>query len=240
MPKYYCRLELKEVPLPLLGDYLIESSFDSDLIRSRIKSNKIEETDIEKRDIEAIVKQKRDVNRFRAINVEVACGLGDFLLDVASKHPDELFLGIDYALPVVQRAIVKAGETKAANVLFFYGRVEDFFRQFHPCPFIDLMMVNYPDPWPKDRHVKRRILQEKNVRLWTPFLKIGAKLIGVTDVENLHAYHLQELSSIKELENIHLNERQEPHPFYKSSSSFEKKASREGRFPKYFAFQKKF
>jgi tRNA (guanine-N7-)-methyltransferase len=90
---------------------------------------------------------------------EVGCGHGHFLTAYAQAHPDQLCLGIDLIADRVQRACRKRDRAKLPNLHFVQAEARLFLETLPPNVDFREIFVLFPDPWPKLRHNKHRILQ---------------------------------------------------------------------------------
>lgn len=90
---------------------------------------------------------------------EVGCGHGHFLTAYASAHPDRTCIGIDLASDRIGRAIKKRDRAKLANLHFLQAEARLFLETLPAGPRIGTVFVLFPDPWPKLRHNKHRIIQ---------------------------------------------------------------------------------
>jgi tRNA (guanine-N7-)-methyltransferase len=91
--------------------------------------------------------------------LEIGCGNGHFLTAYASAHPDQLCVGIDLKLQRIGKGLRKCQQAALSNLHFLRGDVNNF---LHELPadarLIDIYLM-FPDPWPKKRHHKNRLLQ---------------------------------------------------------------------------------
>ena len=126
---------------------------------------------------------------FEHHKLELCCGTGDFLIHYAKKEPTTAFIGVDYALPCVERAILSAANENILNVLFYHGSCEDFLQEDFRGALFDELMINFPDPWPKKRHYKRRVVNWRSINLFHQALADDGLLITATDVISLHRWH---------------------------------------------------
>ena len=161
MSPIQCRLNSLNLPKEKLDRWGLFSIHNSDEINFKIYK--------EDKSIKDVIPKKKYclkdefVQRFghffEKTYVEIACGTGDFICAMAEKNPVVNFIGVDYALPVIERAVIKAEEKHLNNLLFYIGRAEDFFAYDMTNEMFDFVMVNFPDPWLKKKHHKRRIVQ---------------------------------------------------------------------------------
>ncbi len=181
---------------------------------------------------------KRQLELKQTINVELCCGTGDFLVNCALLKPNETFIGVDYARPVIERAARLAAEQQLKNILFYSGRIEDFFGwDFKDRKFAGIFL-NFPDPWPKKKHHKRRILQAVLAQSIADHLLENSFFISATDVLELHQSHLEALSPVKALASMSLQESEKPSEFYEKVSTYEKKGRLASRGVYYTKHQK--
>ena len=113
--------------------------------------------------------------------IECCCGKGEFLVEEALKYPDKHFLGIDYAYPVVQRAVKRAHEHGLDNIRFLHATMEKAFSLIPRLGQLERIYINFSDPWPKKRHWKRRVIQQKTLHLIHNVMEEETVLYIVTD-----------------------------------------------------------
>jgi tRNA (guanine-N7-)-methyltransferase len=91
--------------------------------------------------------------------LEVGCGHGHFLTAYAEAHPAKLFLGLDIIAERIERATRKKNRARLANLHFFHASAEDFLATVPENARLSAVFVLFPDPWPKRRHHKNRLMQ---------------------------------------------------------------------------------
>lgn len=90
---------------------------------------------------------------------ELGCGHGHFLTAYAQAHPHQLCVGIDIVSERIERALRKRDRAKLSNLFFVHAEARLFLDTLpHTSAFSELFIL-FPDPWPKSRHHKHRILQ---------------------------------------------------------------------------------
>ena len=102
---------------------------------------------------------------------EIGCGHGHFLTAYASKHPTELCIGVDITLDRIERGIRKRNRAKLPNLHFIHADANVFLESLAPSAAFSAIYILFPDPWPKRRHHKNRIMQ-------SDFLTAVAKRAG--------------------------------------------------------------
>lgn len=114
---------------------------------------------------------------------EVGCGHGHFLTAYAAAHPDRLCLGIDLIGERIERANRKRERARLPNVHFVQAEARLFLEVLPPDVRIGTVFVLFPDPWPKLRHKKHRILQPDFLQAVARKADPGCRLLFRTDFQ---------------------------------------------------------
>jgi tRNA (guanine-N7-)-methyltransferase len=126
--------------------------------------------------------------------VEVGTGKGQFLTGMGQQHPNINFIGIEKYDSVLISAMERVRDTEQPNVKFLNEDVEnllDFFEEGE----IDRLFINFTDPWPKNRHAKRRLTHENFLSLYKHVLKPEGEIHFKTDNQGLFEYSLHSMST---------------------------------------------
>lgn len=126
------------------------------------------------------------------IHIEVGMGKGRFLMDLAALHPDINYIGIERYTSVLLRAVQKIEETPLPNVHFLCidaATLPDIFAKNE----VDLIYLNFSDPWPKDRHAKRRLTSHEFLARYEQFLSPDGRIEFKTDNQELFTFSLEEI-----------------------------------------------
>lgn len=126
------------------------------------------------------------------IHIEVGMGKGRFLMDLASQNPDINFIGIEKYSSVLIRAIEKRQEVELSNLYFIRMDAENINDVFAEGE-VDRIYLNFSDPWPKDRHAKRRLTSHQFLERYDQFLKRDGVVIFKTDNKDLFDFSLEEV-----------------------------------------------
>jgi tRNA (guanine-N7-)-methyltransferase len=133
--------------------------------------------------------------------LEIGFGMGETTAAIAQQHPDKDYLGVDVHAPGVGSLLARIAALHLANVrVIQHDAVEVVERMIAPAA-LEGVHIFFPDPWPKKRHHKRRLLQGLFVSLLASRMKSGAVLHTCTDWEDYAAQMLQVLSAEPALEN---------------------------------------
>jgi tRNA (guanine-N7-)-methyltransferase len=91
--------------------------------------------------------------------VEIGFGRGEFLLDLAGKSPETAFVGVEVSFKRCLRMARRLAQTSLRNVRLLEGRGQVVLEHACPPASVSALWVNFSDPWPKDRHAHRRLVQ---------------------------------------------------------------------------------
>jgi tRNA (guanine-N7-)-methyltransferase len=112
--------------------------------------------------------------------LEAGFGAGEHLAAQAARRPDALFLGAEPFVNGIAACLTHLDSAQLANVRLHHGDVRDVARRL-PDASVDRIYVLFPDPWPKTRHKKRRLIQAEFVAEAARIMKPGARLRFATD-----------------------------------------------------------
>lgn len=126
------------------------------------------------------------------LHVEIGMGKGRFLMDMARLHPEISYIGIEKYSSVLLRAIQKMQEDPLPNVKFIRMDAEEIEAVFGKGE-VDRIYLNFSDPWPKDRHAKRRLESRQFLKRYDRILKKDGQIEFKTDNRELFAFALEEL-----------------------------------------------
>ncbi|MCQ2519392.1 MAG: tRNA (guanosine(46)-N7)-methyltransferase TrmB [Lachnospiraceae bacterium] len=128
------------------------------------------------------------------LHIEIGMGKGRFMMDMAKAHPDVNYIGIERYSSVLLRAIQKmdALEEKPSNVKFICMDAKNITEVFGKEE-VDRIYLNFSDPWPKDRHAKRRLPSREFLKRYDVILKKEGTLEFKTDNRGLFDFAVEEL-----------------------------------------------
>jgi len=161
-------------------------------------------------------------------SVEIGFGNGENLAALAAAHPQRNYLGIEVHRPGVGRLLLTLEERGLGHVrLICHDAVEVLQRQIPPDS-LDEVLILFPDPWPKKRHHKRRLVQAPFVELVAQRLRSGGVVRFATDWQPYAQSALEVLSASPLLYNLSADGKFIPRPAERQPTRFEKRGERLG------------
>lgn len=127
------------------------------------------------------------------IRIEVGMGKGKFIYELAKQNPHVNYIGIEKYSSVLLRALQKMESEPLSNLCFIRMDAEGIAEVFGKEE-IDRIYLNFSDPWPKDRHAKRRLPSREFLKRYDSFLKKDGVLEFKTDNRDLFNFALEELN----------------------------------------------
>ena len=128
----------------------------------------------------------------KPIHIEIGMGKGKFIHEMAKLHPEINYIGIEKYSSVLLRALQKMEAEPLDNLLFIRMDAENIAEVFAEDE-VDRIYLNFSDPWPKDRHAKRRLPSKEYLARYNQFLKKDGVLEFKTDNRGLFDFALEEL-----------------------------------------------
>lgn len=125
------------------------------------------------------------------IHIEIGMGKGRFIHTMAKSHPKINYVGIEKYSSVLLRAIQKMEREQLPNLKFLRMDAENITTVFAPGE-VDKIYLNFSDPWPKDRHAKRRLPSREFLARYNMILKAEGRLEFKTDNRELFDFAVEE------------------------------------------------
>lgn len=127
------------------------------------------------------------------IHIEIGMGKGRFLMDLAAANPDINYIGIEKYSTVLLRAVQKMEAQELPNLRLVRMEAEEICEVFDRGE-VARIYLNFSDPWPKDRHAKRRLPSRQFLARYDEILAAGGRIEFKTDNEALFDFALEELA----------------------------------------------
>jgi len=118
-----------------------------------------------------------------SLQLEVGFGNGKFLIEMAACEPDSNFVGMDFYHKGIRKVITRINKLQMKNTRIVYGDAREKISLLFEDESLDKIYINFPDPWPKKRHYKRRLIKPPFVDLVTRKLVSGGEVHLATDNE---------------------------------------------------------
>jgi tRNA (guanine-N7-)-methyltransferase len=133
--------------------------------------------------------------------LEIGFGMGETTAGIAREHPENDYLGIEVHTPGVGSLLKRLADLGLTNVRVIQHDAVEVLRDMIAPEALDAVHIFFPDPWPKKRHHKRRMIQPPFVALLVSRMKAGAYLHLATDWEDYARQMLDVLAAEPALEN---------------------------------------
>ena len=126
-----------------------------------------------------------------SVHLEIGCGSGHYLIELALANPLDSFIGFELRYKRLVLAAKKMEQQNIHNILLMRERGE-FIDEYLPHNSIDCVHINFPDPWPKKAHRKHRLLSADFLTKMHPYFRSSGELRFKTD-------HLEYFESVTEI-----------------------------------------
>ena len=124
----------------------------------------------------------------RPIHLDIGCARGKFLLDMAQQYPETNFLGIEIRKPLVEYANQAKNELNLTNLHYLFGNINSSAKSLLsslPQNCLKTISVQFPDPWFKKKHHKRRVIQPELVEILVDYLAENGRVFLQSDIEEV-------------------------------------------------------
>jgi tRNA (guanine-N7-)-methyltransferase len=160
--------------------------------------------------------------------LEIGFGNGELLAGMAGKEPAMDFLGIEVHRPGIGHLLLELERCELGNVRVICADAVQVLKNCLPDAALDRVLLFFPDPWPKKRHHKRRIVQPGFVELLARKLRRGGILHMATDWEDYVQHMLEVMAETASFRNRAAPGNTSPRPDYRPLTKFEQRGLRLG------------
>ncbi len=164
------------------------------------RDNVIERT----KDIYDSIKGKWRASYFRnnnPITLELACGRGEYSVNLAKRFPENNFIGVDIKGERIWKGSTLALENQLTNVAFLRTPILLIENFFEPGE-IDEIWITFPDPRPRKRDIKRRLTSPRYMDIYKKLVKQGSYIRLKTDNSQLYSYTLEETQNRNDIDDL--------------------------------------
>ena len=174
--------------------------------------------------------------------LEIGCGSGDAIIFLAKNNPDNDYIGIEVHSPGIGSILQRVRDEKLQNVRLLNEDAVICLKEGLSDNSLDGVMIFFPDPWPKKRHHKRRLIQREFLSLIAKKLKQHGRLFAATDWQDYADFiveHSQDHPDLINLANlIDPTLHTYPRPNWRPLTRYERRAHRLGHKISDFVFMK--
>ncbi len=117
------------------------------------------------------------------LKLEIGFGNGKFLLEMAIREPQFNFIGMDFYHKGIRKVITRINKLQLENIRIVYGDAREKVPLMFAEQELETIYINFPDPWPKKRHYKRRLIKPPFVDALAKTLAAGGNVLVATDSE---------------------------------------------------------
>lgn len=177
-------------------------------------------------------------DRVSAVQLEIGFGGGEHLAAQALAHPSIGFIGCEPFVNGMAKMLAAIEDQHISNVRLHFGDAIELL-DWLPDAAVACVDILYPDPWPKRRHWKRRIVQDRSIATLARILHPGGSVRFATDIADYAAWTLERFlrAATFRWAAETADDWRRPWPGY-VTTRYETKAKREGRAPNYFVFRR--
>ena len=126
------------------------------------------------------------------IHLEIGCGKGRFTAETAQQHPDTLYIALERVPDAMIVAMERCMDKGLTNVFFIDANADQLPLFFAPGE-ADRIYINFCDPWPSNRHAKRRLTHGNFLQLYRRVLPMGGEIHFKSDNDKLFEWSLEEI-----------------------------------------------
>ena len=152
---------------------------------------------------------KNQFGNSHPLKLEIGFGMGDFLIAMARKEPESNFVGIDFSQDCTTKLLERIDSFQLKNIRVIFGDVREKLPYLFKDQELDSVFINLPDPWPKKRHSKRRLIKPSLIKEVTQKLSDRGRVYLATDSQTYANQILEFFDAEPLLQNINgiLNDR---------------------------------
>lgn len=177
---------------------------------------------------ETILDFEQLFGRKAPVILEIGFGMGDSLIEIASNHPQNNYIGIEVHRPGVGRLLANIGERALTNLKAMQFDAVEVLKTQIADDSLSAVYLFFPDPWHKTRHHKRRIVQDDFMQLIRQKLVIKGQFHMATDWDAYARQVLNTMSKAPGFKNCSSDGEYMPRPEYRPTTKFERRGERLG------------
>lgn len=160
--------------------------------------------------------------------LDIGSGMGETTVALAAANPGNDYLAVEVHRPGVGSLLRLMAERELTNIRVIQHDVVEVLRWQIPDESLEAVYIFFPDPWPKKRHHKRRLVNPHFLEILVPRLKAHGRVFLATDWEDLAMYLLEVCDAFPGLENLAGRGNFAPRPAWRPPTKFERRGLRQG------------
>lgn len=177
---------------------------------------------------EGMIDPEAVFGRKAPLTLEIGFGMGQSLSAMAAAAPEQDFIGIEVHKPGCGALLADIERLELENLRIYRADANDVLSLCVPDESLDRVLLYFPDPWPKKKHHKRRIVQPAFAQRVRPKLRVGGILHMATDWEPYAEHMLEVMNAEEGYENTAPDQGAVPKPPYRPDTKFEKRGEKLG------------
>lgn len=155
--------------------------------------------------------------------LDIGTGMGDTTISIAKAHPENDYLAVEVHRPGIGSLLRQITSHHLSNIRISNHDVIDLLRFQIPAQSLDIVYIFFPDPWPKNRHHKRRLINQTLLEILKPCLKSHARLYIATDWQDYADHIFEVFGDDSYFINLAGAERYSPRPYWRPLTKFERR-----------------
>jgi tRNA (guanine-N7-)-methyltransferase len=160
--------------------------------------------------------------------LEIGTGMGDATAQIAKSNKENDYLAVEVHRPGIGSLMRQIEENKLSNIRLMSYDIVEILKYQLPENTIDCVYIFFPDPWPKKKHHKRRLISSSLLTLIKPVLKKHGRLFIATDWENYAEQIIDVIEHQVDVINLAGNDKYSPRPRWRPMTKFEKRGLNKG------------
>lgn len=175
----------------------------------------------------------------RPVHIEIGCGRGEFLAEISRLEPEVNFLGLEIKQKRIKSILQKLDPEEHDNIRLLHVKVDKEMMKLIPDGTVGRLYIFHPDPWPKKRHFKHRLIQEEYLGELSRIMIQGGDVLITTDHEDYMRWIVDMFAGNADFTPVYPEEySREPFSGH-IETHFEKKLKQKGFPPYYMRFIKR-
>ena len=166
--------------------------------------------------------------RIAPLVIDIGSGMGETTIKIASEHPENNYLSIEVHKPGVGSLLRQINDHNLTNIRIMSHDIVEILQNSLPGRCVDMVYIFFPDPWPKKKHFKRRLINDSFLEKLKYKLKPNARIYISTDWINYAEHILEAFSKNGHFLNLSATNKFSPRPRWRPSTKFELRGEKLG------------